>query len=78
MSLAPQEGMVTTTVPPQVERFVQLVHAEYREMPGLHLTKPQMRRFLGIDENTCDVVLDRLEHEHFLKRTPDNAYVLQS
>ena len=70
--------MVATTVPPQVERFVEIVHAEYREMPGLHLTKPQMRRFLGIDDYTCDVVLDRLQREHFLKRTPDDAYVRES
>ena len=47
-------------------------------MPGLHLTKPQMRRFLGIDEHTCDAVLEQLVREHFLRRTPDNAYVLES
>jgi hypothetical protein len=63
---------------PRVERFIEMVHREYREMPGLHLTKPQMRRFLGIDVETCDVVLARLEREHFLRRTPKDAYVLQS
>jgi len=63
---------------PRVERFVKLVQAEYREMPGLQLTKPQMRRFLGVDVPTCDVVIDLLESEKFLRRTPGDAYVLQS
>jgi len=63
---------------PRVERFIEMVHSEYREMPGLQLTKPQMRRFLDIDVETCDIVLDRLEREKFLRRTPKDAYVLQS
>ena len=63
---------------PRVERFIELVQTEYREMPGLQLTKPQMRRFLGVDTMTCDVVLDLLERQKFLRRTPKDAYVLQS
>ena len=68
--------MVSTQ--PCVERVIEIVHAEYRQMPGLQLTKPQMRRFLGIDVETCEVVLDRLERERFLRRTPTDVYVLQS
>lgn len=63
---------------PRVERFIQIVQSEYREMPGLQLTKPQMRRFLGVDTVTCDLVLDELERDHFLRRTPKDAYVLES
>jgi hypothetical protein len=65
------------SVQPRVERFIEFVHFEYRELPGLRLTKPQMRRLLGVDAETCDVVLDRLEREQFLRRTPTNDYVLQ-
>ena len=65
-------------VQPRVERFLEIVQSEYREMPGLQLTKPQMRRFLGVDATTCDLVLERLEREHFLKRTPKDLYVLES
>ena len=61
---------------PRVERFIEIVQTEYREMPGLRLTKPQMQRFLGIDVLTCDVVLDELERKRFLRRTPKNVYVL--
>ena len=61
-----------------VERVIEIVRTEYREMPGLVLNKPQMRRLLGVDVTTCDVVLDLLERERFLRRTPKDAYVLQS
>jgi len=68
--------MVSTQ--PRVDRIIEIVRTEYREMPGLQLTKPQMRRFLGVDADTCDVVLERLERGKFLRRTPKDAYVLQS
>ena len=63
---------------PRVDRFIEIVQTEYREMPGLQLTKPQLRRFLGIDVGTCDVVIELLEQQKFLRRTPTDAYVLQS
>lgn len=55
-----------------------LIQTEYREMPGLLLTKPQVRRMWGLDVPTCDAVLESLEREKFLKRTPDQAYILCS
>jgi hypothetical protein len=61
---------------PRVDRIVEMVQTEYREMPGLQLTKSQMQRFLGIDVLTCDAVLDRLERQRFLRRTRKNVYVL--
>ena len=64
------------SVEPRVERFIDIVQSEYREMPGLQLTKAQMQRFLGIDVMTCDVVIDKLERQRFLRRTRKNVYVL--
>lgn len=61
---------------PGVDHLVDVVHAEYRELPGLHLTKAQICRFLGVDPVTCDVILNRLEGEHFLQHTPQGDYVL--
>ena len=63
---------------PRVDRFIEMVQTEFREMPGLRLTKPQVRRFLGIDVLTCDVVLDELERQRFLRRTPKDVYVLSA
>jgi hypothetical protein len=65
------------SVQPPVERFVEIVHSEYLEMPGLHLTRPQMRRFLGIDVVTCDRLLEKLEQEKFLRRTKTDQFVRQ-
>jgi len=59
----------------RVDRWVEMIHAEYREMPGLQLTKPQVRRMWSLDVLTCDAVLETLEREQFLRRTPQQAYV---
>jgi len=63
---------------PRVDHFIEMVQTEFREMPGLRLTKPQVRRFLGIDVLTCDVVLDELERQRFLRRTSKDVYVLSA
>lgn len=59
-----------------IEDWLRLVEAEYLEIPGLNLTKPQVQRLWGFDATTCDEVLDALETAHFLKRTPRDGYVL--
>jgi hypothetical protein len=56
--------------------WTRLIQAEYREMPGLHLTKPQVRRLWGLDPQTCDVVLDTLVATAVLKKTPHETYSL--
>ena len=56
--------------------WVHLVQAEYLEMPGLHLTRAQVRRLWGLEDNTCDAVLEELQAIHFLLRTDDDLYVL--
>jgi len=63
---------------PRVDRWLEMIQTEYREMPGLHLTKPQVRRMWNLDVLTCDAVLEALEREMFLRRTPQQAYVLYS
>jgi len=57
---------------------VRLVQTEYLEMPGLQLTKAQLRRLCGLEEQTCDAVLEQLLSTHFLKRTPHDEYVLDA
>ncbi len=43
------------------------VRAEFDEMPGLCLTRPQAQRLFGIDEGTCDVLLQILVEVGFLR-----------
>jgi hypothetical protein len=59
-----------------VEEWMPIVQGEYLEMPGLHLTKPQVQRLWGLDAGTCDAVLDALEAARFLRRTEHYGYVL--
>ena len=60
--------------PASIGRWLQLIEGEFREMPGLQLTKPQFRRLWGLDGKTCDALLDALVHSHFLKRTANGSY----
>jgi len=52
------------------------VQCEYTESPGLNLTRPQMRRFLGVDEPTCSEIVEALLAAHFLTRTERGEYVI--
>jgi hypothetical protein len=58
-----------------IREWLDLIQAEYREMPGLSLTKPQAQRLWGLDEVTCDVLLEALETAKVLRRTTRNEYV---
>jgi hypothetical protein len=51
------------------------IREEYRELPGLSLTKPQVQRLWDLDASLCDVVLDALEAARVLRRTERGTYV---
>ena len=59
-----------------MRQWLQLVKAEYLEMPGLQLTKPQVQRFWNLEPAFAEKLLDRLIATDFLKCTPRSAYVL--
>jgi hypothetical protein len=58
-----------------ISDWLQLVRSEYLEMPGLHLTKPQVERMWGLDPLTSEVLLQALVDDGFLRRTRAHAYV---
>jgi hypothetical protein len=58
-----------------VEDWLMLVRAEYVEMPGLSLTKPQVERLWGLDAVTSEALLAALVDVKFLRRTDGDAYV---
>jgi hypothetical protein len=59
-----------------VSELVRVVQAEYLEIPGLQLTKPQAQRLWGLDRFTCDALLDALVAAQFLRCNHRGAYVL--
>ena len=65
-----------TTEQRAVTDWLRLIRAEYLEMPGLHLTKPQVQRLWGLEPHTCGALLDALVAAEFLKKTHRQAYVL--
>jgi hypothetical protein len=58
-----------------VADWVHLIRSEYLEIPGLHLTRNQVRRLWGLDSVLCDTLLEALLELRFLRITPAGAYV---
>jgi hypothetical protein len=58
----------------EVVTLVARIESEYREMPGLQLTAPQMQRMWCLDGDTCEVVIDLLVTHGTVVRTRADAY----
>lgn len=69
MLLAPVEQ------PTRVLSGLDMIKAEYREMPGLNLTRAQMQRMWGFDAFICDALIDALISARFLRQTANGAFV---
>ena len=54
------------------------IRAEYLEMPGLRLTRPQAQRLWGLDAETCLQVLELLTSEKFLDQRANGTYARRS
>jgi hypothetical protein len=53
---------------------MQMVRAEYDEMPNLRLTPSEAQRRFGLEPAACSAVLDALLLEDFLWRTRDGLF----
>jgi hypothetical protein len=58
-----------------VTDWLHLIRGEYLEIPGLHLTRMQVQRLWGLDDVTCDALLEALVDVQFLRQTRAGAYV---
>jgi hypothetical protein len=63
------------TADAQINDWLQLIRAEYLEIPGLRLTKPQVERLWGLDSVASEALLAALVDVKFLRRTLHGAYV---
>jgi hypothetical protein len=57
-----------------VADWVHIIRGEFVEIPGLHLTRPQVQRLWGLDPIRCDALLDALVASGFLKRTQKGGF----
>jgi hypothetical protein len=58
-----------------ISSVLNMILAEYREMPCMSLTKPQIRRLWNLESRTCDAVVEALERSQALRKTDTGAYV---
>jgi hypothetical protein len=58
-----------------LSHMFDVIRAEYREMPRLSLTKPQMRRLWALEPMVCDALVDKLVATRVLRRTAADTYV---
>lgn len=63
------------TADTHITEWLQLIRAEYVEIPGLRLTKLQVQRLWGLDPVTSEALLAALVDAKFLRCTRRNAYV---
>jgi hypothetical protein len=70
------EGTDMTTMQEQrMSDLCELITAEYIELPGLSLTKPQVQRLWILEAAVCDALLDALVAARVLWKTPTGTYV---
>jgi hypothetical protein len=58
-----------------VTDWLQLIRAEYLEVPGLSLTREQAQRLWGLDSVRVEALLTALVDVKFLRCTRQKAYV---
>jgi hypothetical protein len=71
-------GATVNTEQNGVADCLHLVQAEFLEMPGLQLTRAQVRRLWGLEDQMCDTVLEQLLAAHVLRQTTQGQYMLDT
>ena len=59
----------------RIAEWLCRIRAEYLEVPGLNLTRPQAKRLWALDDATCDRLLQSLIDIRFLRCTTQGLYV---
>jgi hypothetical protein len=75
MAMSGAGRRATPPQPDAVAALMQLVQAEYVEMPGLSVTFMQAQRLWGADAPSCREVFDALLERGFLTLTKKGRYV---
>jgi hypothetical protein len=70
MELKRSNWVDTLPADTHIADWIQLIRAEYLEIPGLCLTKLQVQRLWSLDPVTSEAVLAALLDARFLRCTP--------
>jgi hypothetical protein len=70
-----QVAMIVSSRSAPLAGLLQRVREQYREMPGLTLTKPQAMRLFGVAPSVCAAMFRALVMENFLSRTGEGMFV---
>ena len=57
------------------QEWIQIIRGEFLEIPGLRLTRDQVQRLWGLDDDTCHAVIIALTGAGILKQTQAGAYI---
>jgi hypothetical protein len=74
-AIASEPGIPASASDVTVQDWMNLVRAEYLEMPGLCLTGVQAGRLWNLNLHTAEALLEELERVRFLRRTTKGTYV---
>jgi hypothetical protein len=58
----------------RIEQLLMRIEGEFLETPGLMLTLAQAQRRFGLDEITCEAILEALVDVNVLFKTRDRVY----
>ena len=58
-----------------LDEAVELIQTEYAAMPGLSMTRRQVRRVWSLSNDVCQEALTALTRSGFLIETRDSSYV---
>jgi len=67
--------MITSPRSAPLAGLLQRAREQYRETPGLTLTKQQAMRLFGVAPSVCAAMFRALVMENFLSRTGEGAFV---
>jgi hypothetical protein len=68
------KNIAAMTTARRIEDLVMRIEGEFLDTPGLMLTVADAQRRFGLDEITCEAVLDALVDSAVLFKTRDRVY----
>jgi hypothetical protein len=58
-----------------VDEWTRIVRGEYDEIPGLSLTRAQVKRLWSLNDEVCDAVLEELMLTRYLRENARHMFV---